>query len=82
MLLAASSLASIPIRAFVDSDPGYHGGTLDGHPIIAQATLKTLPPLPMIISSHEYQHEIAQQIAFMGLANPVHLFYATAHQAQ
>jgi len=82
MLLAASSLASIPIRAFVDSDPGYHGGTLDGRPVIAPEALRTLPPLPIIISSHGYQDEIAQQIASMGLTNRIHLLYATAHQAQ
>lgn len=78
MLLAASSLSSMRIRAFVDSDRAYQGGELEGRPIVAPDDLSQLPPLPIIISSRGYQDEIAQQIASMGLRNPVHLLYPSA----
>jgi SAM-dependent methyltransferase len=80
-LLAASKLAEVPIRAFIDSDPAYHGGTLDGHPIVGPDALRDLPPLPIVISSRGYQDEIAQQIAAMGLPNRVHLLYPAAQHA-
>jgi SAM-dependent methyltransferase len=82
MLLAASRLAEIPIRAFIDSDPGYHGGMLDGHPVVAPDALRELPPLPIVISSRGYQNEIAAQIASMQLPNPVHLLYPPADESR
>ncbi|HEX7833409.1 MAG TPA: methyltransferase domain-containing protein [Thermoanaerobaculia bacterium] len=82
MLLAASKLSSMQIRAFVDSDRAYQGGSLEGKPIVAPDDLATLPPLPIIISSRGYQDEIAQQIASMGLPNRVHLLYPPAVPAQ
>jgi SAM-dependent methyltransferase len=74
-LLAASNLRSANIVLFVDSDPGYHGATLAGIEIKAPAEVKSMPGLPIVISSETYQTEIANQIRDMGVTNELVLLY-------
>jgi len=75
MLLAASCLSTVRIRAFIDSDPAYQGGVLDGRPILSPKEIASLPPLPVVISSRGYQDEIASQLVSMGLPNHAYLLY-------
>lgn len=74
-LLANSTLIHANIRAFVDSDPAYRGGTLINKPIISPDELNSLPSLPILISSETYQDEIIKQIKTMGLKNKLLLLY-------
>jgi SAM-dependent methyltransferase len=60
-LLATSRLSQANVRAYVDSNPRYHGKQLGGVPIIAPEELRRRTE-PILISSWVYQGEIATQI--------------------
>jgi SAM-dependent methyltransferase len=60
-LLATSGLATANVRAFIDSNPRYHGKQLNGIPIIPPEDLRHRTE-PVLISSWVYQREIERQI--------------------
>jgi SAM-dependent methyltransferase len=74
-LLASSSLGKVNIIAFVDSNPNYHGHTLHDVPVLSPAELAARPE-PILISSQQFQNEIADQIRNgLGLSNEIVLLY-------
>jgi SAM-dependent methyltransferase len=74
-LMATSRLAEADIRAFVDSNPHYHGKTMNSLPILAPAELRARPE-PILISSRVFQHEIELQIRNeLGCSNELILLY-------
>jgi SAM-dependent methyltransferase len=60
-LLATTELGQANIRAFIDSNPHYHGKTLSGRPVVAPAELSRHPE-PVLISSWTFYEEICGQI--------------------
>jgi SAM-dependent methyltransferase len=60
-LLASSRLGQANVRAFIDSNPRYHGKRLNGIPIVPPAELVRRPE-PVLISSWVYQRDIERQI--------------------
>ena len=79
-LLSSSDLMKANITAYVDSDPGYHNGTLAGKPIISPEKVRALSQLPILISSQLYQDEILSQIKNSGFKNEVILLYPSQTQ--
>jgi SAM-dependent methyltransferase len=76
-LLAVSNLSKGKIKAFVDSNPRYHGKRLHDAPIIAPTDLASYPSdYPILISSRVYQREIAKTIReSLGLPNEIVTLY-------
>jgi SAM-dependent methyltransferase len=60
-LLASSRIREARIIAFVDSNPKFHGKTLNGITIIPPESLNSMTE-SILISSRAYQNEIEQQI--------------------
>lgn len=78
-LLASSRLADVNIAAFVDANPRYHGLELEGIPILAPGALAGRPE-PILISSQQFQDEIAERIREeLRLPNELILLYPPAH---
>jgi SAM-dependent methyltransferase len=74
-LLTSSALRDANITAFVDSNPNYQGRTLHGAPVLAPAEL-TSHAEPILISSHQFQAEISDQIRnALGLKNEIIALY-------
>ncbi len=69
-LLAETSLAKADIVAFVDSNPINQGKMLKDTPIISPEKIGNLP-CPILVTTLLHQKEIAEQIEFIGLSNPV-----------
>jgi hypothetical protein len=69
-LLVESSLADAEIVAFVDSNPSNQGKTLRGVKILSPEQIGTFSE-PILISSTLHQQSIKEQIAKMGLRNPI-----------
>jgi SAM-dependent methyltransferase len=76
-LLGYGHLAEAKIRAFVDSNPAYHGQCLAGRPIVAPEEVRHLPSLPILVSSRRLQDDIARQIRRSGFANRIVLLYSS-----
>lgn len=60
-LMATTELRRANIVAFVDTNPHYHGKTLDGRPILAPEAIAEHSE-PIVIASIIYRDEIADQI--------------------
>ena len=74
-LLSTSRLKNAKIAAFVDSNPRYHGKTLQGAPIMPPAALQKMPQA-ILISSRVFQRNIEDQIRrVLKLDNQVYLLY-------
>ncbi len=69
-LLAETSLVKADIVAFVDNNPINHGRILKDTPIISPEEIGNLPH-PILVTTLLHQKEIAEQIKFLGLSNPV-----------
>jgi SAM-dependent methyltransferase len=74
-LLGCTQLAKAHIRAFIDTNPQYHGQQLLGVPIVGPRAVFGLPVLPIVISSRRVQEEIRRQIIDSGVPNPIVLLY-------
>lgn len=74
-LLAIGAFRNVPIAAFVDSNPKYHGRELHGIPVIAPASIPGRHE-PILISTRGFQSEIQDQIRHqLKLANEIILLY-------
>jgi SAM-dependent methyltransferase len=74
-LLAACGLGAARIVAFVDSNPRYHGKTLNGVAIESPEWLKDRPEA-VVVSSRVFQREIVRQLRdALGCGNEVILLY-------
>jgi SAM-dependent methyltransferase len=74
-LLAIGAFRNVPIAAFVDSNPKYHGRELHGIPVIAPAALPGRHE-PILISTRGFQAEIQDQIRHqLKLDNEIILLY-------
>lgn len=74
-LLATCGLGAARIVAFVDSNPRYHGKTLNGVAIESPARL-TDRPEAVVVSSRVFQREIVRQVRdALGCCNEVILLY-------
>ena len=63
-------LASVPIRAFLDTNPAYHGMTLRGAPILAPEAVVGSPK-PVLIGTMLHAGAIEARLRELGAANPV-----------
>lgn len=70
-MLAQTSMRKLSIVAFIDSNPDYHGGMLNGKKIVAPEKIKSMPIYPILISTNAYQKKIIKQIKTMGLKNKI-----------
>ena len=70
-MLSQTKMKLLPIISYIDSNPDYHGGKLNGKKIINPDELKKLPKHPILISTNAYQDKILDQIKKMGLKNKV-----------
>lgn len=76
-LLASTRLAEVNIKAFVDSNSRYVGQELSGVPIYTPDELQKLD-LPILISSQQFQQEIADTIQHkLNLPNALIMLYET-----
>lgn len=74
-LLASTRLGEAKIRAFVDSNPRYHGKQLNNVPILPPEALANMNE-PILICSRVYQEEIAAQIrGDLHLQNELRMLY-------
>jgi len=74
-LISSSRLAEANILAFIDSNPNYRGHVLHGVPVIGPEDV-TGRTEPILISSQQFQEEIADQIRNrLGLANEIIRLY-------
>ena len=74
-LLAIGAFKNVPIAAFVDSNPKYHGRALDGIPVISPSSLAGRKE-PILISTRGFQSEIQDQIRRqLTLDNEIILLY-------
>jgi SAM-dependent methyltransferase len=74
-LLASTRLGEANIRAFVDSNPRYHGRQLNNVPILPPEALANMNE-PILICSRGYQEEIAAQIrGDLHLQNELRMLY-------
>ena len=74
-LLAIGAFRNVPIVAFVDSNPKYHGRDLHGIPVISPASLAGRRE-PILISTRGFQAEIQHQIRQqLKLDNEIILLY-------
>jgi SAM-dependent methyltransferase len=74
-LLATCGLGAARIVAFVDSNPRYHGKTLNGVAIESPARLRDRPEA-VVVSSRVFQREIVRQLRdALGCCNEVILLY-------
>ncbi len=69
-LLAMTRLADVPIRAFVDTAPTYHGMTLRGAPIVPPEALARYPE-PVLIGTLLHGDAIEARLRELGAPNPV-----------
>jgi hypothetical protein len=68
-------LGEAKIRAFVDSNPRYHGKQLNNVPILPPEALANMNE-PILICSRVYQEEIAAQIrGDLHLQNELRMLY-------
>jgi SAM-dependent methyltransferase len=76
-LLGSGNLASVNIKAYIDSDPSYRGALLAGKPIISPDEICTLEGTPrIVISSWKSQSQIAEAILSRDLPNQAILLYS------
>ncbi|HPH95603.1 MAG TPA: class I SAM-dependent methyltransferase [Anaerolineaceae bacterium] len=61
-LLVESALGKAHITAFIDSNPNYHGKTLQNIPILPPQAVENQPQTPILISSKVFQKEIEDTI--------------------
>jgi SAM-dependent methyltransferase len=73
-LLETSALGQAPIRAFVDSNPRYHGKSIRGTSVIAPAEV-TAGDTPILLVTREYAGAIRAEIRELRLPNPVRSIY-------
>jgi SAM-dependent methyltransferase len=74
-LLATSRLAEIPIAAFVDSNPCFHGQKLHGVPIVSPQDIVGRSE-GILVSSRNFQQEICQRIRdSLRMANELFTLY-------
>ncbi len=69
-LLAMTRLADIPIRAFLDTNPAYHGMTLRGAPILAPEAVVRYTE-PVLVGTMLHAGAIETRLRELGAANPV-----------
>jgi hypothetical protein len=69
-LLAMTRLAGIPIRAFLDTNPAYHGMTLRGAPILPPEVVVRYTD-PVLIGTMLHAGAIETRLRELGAANPV-----------
>jgi SAM-dependent methyltransferase len=69
-LLAMTRLAKVPVRAFIDSSPRYHGMTLLGAPVLSPAAAREYAS-PILIGTLLHTDAIVAQIEAMGLSNTI-----------
>ena len=70
-LLVETSLRHASIAAFVDGNPVNQGKTLRGVPVLAPASLRGLPPYPVLIATQLHQQAILAMLhGELGLTNP------------
>ena len=69
-LLAMTRLRDVPVRAFVDTNPAYHGGTLRGAPILAPEAVTRFSE-PVLIATMLHVGAIENRLRELGAANPV-----------
>lgn len=62
LLLASGALNIADVHAFIDSNPHYHGSTLQGVPVLAPDALRALPRAAVLISSAVFQSEIVRKV--------------------
>jgi hypothetical protein len=60
---------------FVDSNAAFRGATLAGKPIVAPAEVAAHPELPVLVSSHRFEREIAARIRAEGWPNEIVTLY-------
>ena len=74
-LMAIGAFRNVPIAAFVDSNPKYHGRKLHGIPVVSPSALAGRNE-PILISTRGFQSEIQDQIRRqLKLANDIILLY-------
>ena len=74
-LLSSSRLGEVNIQAFLDSNLNYRGHTLQGAPVLGPGDLAGRTE-PILISSQQFQEEIADQIRNgLGLSNEIIRLY-------
>jgi 2-polyprenyl-3-methyl-5-hydroxy-6-metoxy-1,4-benzoquinol methylase len=74
-LLATSRLSKANIKAFIDSNPNYHGKSINNVPIYSPEAIAGMEE-PIMVSSRLYQDEIAHEIrAKLGFPNDIILLY-------
>jgi SAM-dependent methyltransferase len=69
-LLAMTRLADIPIRAFLDTNPAYHGMTLRGAPILAPEAVTRYSD-PVLVGTMLHAGAIESRLRQLGAGNPV-----------
>jgi hypothetical protein len=73
-LLETSELGRMPIRAFIDSNPRYHGASIRGTAVVAPREV-TAGRTPILVVTRDYAAAIQAQIRELGLPNPVWSLY-------
>jgi cobyrinic acid a,c-diamide synthase len=69
-LLAMTRLADIPVRAFLDTNPAYHGMTLRGAPILPPEAVVGYTD-PVLVGTMLHAGAIETRLRELGAANPV-----------
>ena len=69
-LLAMTRLADVPIRAFLDTNPAYHGMTLRGAPILAPEAVTGFTE-PVLVGTMLHAGAIESRLRELGAVNPV-----------
>ncbi len=74
-LLAIGAFKNVPIAAFVDSNPKYHGRELAAFPVVSPSSLSGRRE-PILISTRGFQSDIQDQIRRqLKLDNEIILLY-------
>jgi SAM-dependent methyltransferase len=69
-LLAMTRLRDVPVRAFLDTNPAYHGMTLRGAPILAPEAVSGFDE-PVLVATMLHAGAIETRLRALGAANPV-----------
>ena len=69
-LLAMTRLTDVPIRAFLDTNPAYHGMALRGAPILAPEAVTELEE-PVLVATLLHAGAIEDRLRELGASNPV-----------
>ncbi len=74
-LLGAGILDARRVAFFVDGNTALHGATLGGRPIVAPDAVGRSQRIPVLISSHRFEAEIAARIRAEGWSNEIVTLY-------